>query len=301
MDPPLDYADPERWERFWYVVLGQQFQGTFGPLPSLPDIVGAASGTSWSGASGCWPSWSRPGSWLGVIRHPRLVALTGLWFVCTWVFALGYANAAIERYYLVPLRGRMPVARAGGRPRLGCAARGRDRAARRAGRGRAAHRDGRARRVVAGTRRRPPRRGAGRGARPQVARSTPPTRRSAATGSRPPWPPCEPDAAVVSWWSFSTPLWYGRWVEGRRDDIVIVDDRDVLDDGYGTGEVAIDHFLGRAARLHRAPRADLPALAERYELERVPTAAEPRRSVPRPRPARVTPERNGSAYDCGHG
>jgi hypothetical protein len=53
MDPALDYADPERWESFWYVVLGQQFQGSFGPLPprSRP-----WSGTSSCGASGRWPS-----------------------------------------------------------------------------------------------------------------------------------------------------------------------------------------------------------------------------------------------------
>ena len=35
MDPPIEYADPQTWEGFWYVVLGEQFQGTFGPLPSL--------------------------------------------------------------------------------------------------------------------------------------------------------------------------------------------------------------------------------------------------------------------------
>ena len=43
------------------------------------------------------------GAILGAVRHPRLVVLTGLWFVCTWLFALGYPNASIERYYLVPL------------------------------------------------------------------------------------------------------------------------------------------------------------------------------------------------------
>ena len=34
--------------------------------------------------------------------------------------------------------------------------------------------------------------------------------------------PCAPDAVVVSWWSYSTPLWYAQHVEGQRPDI---DDR----------------------------------------------------------------------------
>jgi hypothetical protein len=85
----------------------------------------------------------------------------------------------------------------------------------------------------------------------------------------------EPDAAVLSWWSFSTPLWYGRWVEGRRDDILILDDRDVLDDGFGRVENAIDHFLGQRPVYIVRLEQDLPALAERYELEHVATVPSP--------------------------
>jgi hypothetical protein len=78
------------------------------------------------------------------------------------------------------------------------------------------------------------------------------------------------DAVVLSWWSYSTNLWYGRWVEGRRPDITILDDRDILDDGFGRVEAAIDHYLGeRPVYLIRLER-DLAALEARYELERVP-------------------------------
>ena len=78
----------------------------------------------------------------------------------------------------------------------------------------------------------------------------------------------EPEAVVLSWWSFSTPLWYGRWVEGRRDDITIIDDRDILDDGYGDVAAAIDRFLGeRPVYVIRIER-DREALAAGYELER---------------------------------
>ena len=39
----------------------------------------------------------------------------------------------------------------------------------------------------------------------------------------------EPNAVIVSWWSYSTPLWYAQVIEGRRPDIDIIDDRTRLD------------------------------------------------------------------------
>ena len=59
----------------------------------------------------------------------------------------------------------------------------------------------------------------------------------------------EPNAMVVSWWSYSTPLWYAQIVEGRRPDILIVDDRTRLDQGLGSLTDVIDANLGRPARL----------------------------------------------------
>jgi hypothetical protein len=79
----------------------------------------------------------------------------------------------------------------------------------------------------------------------------------------------EPDAVIISWWSLSTPLWYGRWVEGRREDITIIDDRDIIDDGYGDVAGAIDRFLGqRPVYVVRLDR-DLQAIADAYMLEAV--------------------------------
>ena len=54
-----------------------------------------------------------------------------------------------------------------------------------------------------------------------------------------------PNAVVISWWSYSTPLWYHRWIEGERPDVKIIDERNILDDGYGTATAAIRTFLGR--------------------------------------------------------
>ena len=50
---------------------------------------------------------------------------------------------------------------------------------------------------------------------------------------------------LISWWSYSTPLWYHRWVLGERPDITIIDERNILDDGYRTMRNAIRAFIGR--------------------------------------------------------
>ncbi len=54
-----------------------------------------------------------------------------------------------------------------------------------------------------------------------------------------------PNAVIISWWSYSTPLWYHRWIDGDRPDVKIIDERNILDDGYGTTDAAIRAFLGR--------------------------------------------------------
>jgi hypothetical protein len=272
MDPPLDYADPQTWRAFWYVVLGQQFQGSFGGLPPLLDIV-----------SGAWDVVVRnlgplailvpAGAVLGLLRHPRLVVLTGLWFACSWLFALGYPNASIERYYLVPLLAAATwvalAADVGWDALLALFGEGR--------------------RVVAGD---PGALGLTRRVVPLVLVAAllgvtlmaVPARQGRADASDETYgrvwleatlAALPREAAVLSWWSFSTPLWYGRWVEGRRADLLIMDDRDVIDDGFGKVERAIDHYLGRrpvyVIRLGR----DLPGLMEAYELERVPSVPGP--------------------------
>ena len=88
---------------------------------------------------------------------------------------------------------------------------------------------------------------------------------------------------VISWWSYSTPLWYGRWVEGARPDMTIIDDRTMLDDHLGSpgcdglGEAdrcmmdVIDGYLGRAPGLPHPPRrVTCPSFASAYRLEPVP-------------------------------
>ena len=268
MDPPMDYANPQTWDSFWYVVLGEQFQGSFRGLPPFEEL-----------ASGVWDELVRnfgplamlvlAGAALGFVRHPRLLALTGLWFICSWLFALGYPNASIERYYLVPLLvSALWIALA--TDAIIDALRG---LLARPGRV-LAYRATSAAVVVALF----------------VTALVPLSDRydgmdaSGDTHGRA-WldatlAALEPDAAVISWWSYSTPLWYGRWVEGRRDDIVIVDDRDIIDRGFGTAADAIDHYLAeRPTYLIRLER-DLPAFEEAYLLEQVGYGARSRQAVP---------------------
>jgi hypothetical protein len=79
-----------------------------------------------------------------------------------------------------------------------------------------------------------------------------------------------PDAAVVSWWSFSTTMWYAQLVQGRRPDIRIIDDRTVLDDNLGTAADAIDSMLGtRPVYVIRATESDLQNLRQRFAIEPV--------------------------------
>ncbi|MFV2063669.1 MAG: protein O-mannosyl-transferase family [Chloroflexota bacterium] len=266
MDPPLDYASPRTWDSFWYVVLGQQFQGTFRGLPPLAEMV-----------AGAWDELVRnlgllvllvpAGVVLGAIRHGRVVVLTGLWFVSTWLFALGYPNALMERYYLVPLLvATIWIALAADYAwdvlrdlvrSFGFGARGWPAAV--LGSVLAVL-------LVAATVVPIP----DRLGRLDASGSTFGRDWLEATFSA-----LEPNAAVVSWWSYSTPLWYGRWVEGRRDDIVVIDDRDVLDDGYGSAEGAIDHFLERRPVYVIRQERDLPGLRELYLLERVESVPSP--------------------------
>jgi hypothetical protein len=79
----------------------------------------------------------------------------------------------------------------------------------------------------------------------------------------------EPDAVIVSWWSYSTPLWYAHLVDGRRPDITIVDDRTRLDQNLGGLTDAIDRLLdsGRPVYVLRLDRREVKLLADRYELD----------------------------------
>jgi len=79
-----------------------------------------------------------------------------------------------------------------------------------------------------------------------------------------------PDAAVVSWWSYSTTMWYAQLVQGRREDIRIIDDRMIVDDHLGAAADVIDALLGtRPVYVIRATESDLQNLRQRFAIEPV--------------------------------
>ena len=77
----------------------------------------------------------------------------------------------------------------------------------------------------------------------------------------------QPNAVVISWWSYSTPLWYGQIVDGRRPDIFIIDDRTRLDLNLGELPQVIDKYIAdRPIYVIRNDPAELDQLAVRYTV-----------------------------------
>jgi len=271
MHPPLDYAHPDTPARFAYLVLATQFHGLLqdpfqggveavarlfsdqvGPLILLLGVFGLVA---------LFLSWGRTGT-LG----PPLGLMTGAWFVLTTAFARVYADGYVERFYLGPILVLVVLAA------IGVAAAWDETAA--------------VRRRLWRALRGPvlPRAMVGFLAAAvllvvpavhalQVRASADASRDTSAQQ----WADAAlkalpPNAVVVSWWSYSTPLWYEKYVAGRRPDILIVDDRDRLDDNYGDLPATIDRFLaqGRPVYVIR-PEDEIAALSQRYRLQEVDT------------------------------
>ncbi len=54
----------------------------------------------------------------------------------------------------------------------------------------------------------------------------------------------KPHALVLSWWGASTALWYGRYVEGKRPDVTIMDNSEALPRGWEGLSPALDLYYG---------------------------------------------------------
>jgi hypothetical protein len=79
------------------------------------------------------------------------------------------------------------------------------------------------------------------------------------------------DAVIVSWWSYSTALWYHRWVLGERPDVTIIDERNILDDGYITIDATIRRFLGKRPVYVVPPDWERETLTATFSTEWVAT------------------------------
>ena len=264
----LVYGRPDTWDGFWYVALAEQFRGSLlDPFVDLTGKVGLLGSLTFR-QFGLLAFVIPVGFVATVMRRPRYALLTGSALLITCFFAASYINADISRYYLGPILiawtwlailGGMvaeSIAASLGLGNVSWAAGGRA--------GGVSNRIALPAALIAAVMLAPTLL-----AIPSRLASVDESRDHLAAA----WldrvlPLLEPDAIVVSWWSYSTPLWYAQKVEGLRPDIFIADDRTRLDQGLGGPSDVIDANLGRRpVYVLRQNPADIDELARRYELE----------------------------------
>ncbi len=268
---PLVYGHPDTIAGFVYVVLGAQFAGSIhGPFAHLDlkvaDLVAVA------GAQFGPLAWLIPlGALATIVRRPTYALLTVPGLVITCWFAESYTNAEIWRYQLGPVLivvTWLAILAAEVVPLI-------EKAADHAPTGSFLWSLGAS--VVDGVR--------GRASvllevalvvgllLPNVSSISDRWQALDRSGDRtaPHWlegvlPRLDPHGVVISWWSYSTPLWYAQDIEGKIPGVLIVDDRTRLDEGLGSVSDVIDTNLGRrAVYLIRQPD-DITILESRYAL-----------------------------------
>jgi hypothetical protein len=270
---PLVYGTPDTWEGFSYVVLAEQFRGAivdpFGDLGGKLGLLLDRTGT-WFGPVALFVPL---GFIATVLVAPRYALLSGVAAAVTLFFDASYVNAEITRYYIGPafivwtwlgILGGSLAGAAGrlidGRRMEGIGGRSRARPA------------SVALAIVA----------AGLLIAPTVA--VYPARFAAIDESRETsaqaWlndalTVMKPNGVVVSWWSFSTSLWYAQRVEHRRMDITILDDRTRLDENLGDLTDVIDRALaaGQPVYAIRLDPSEIQLIHDRYRFQPAGTVA----------------------------
>jgi hypothetical protein len=278
---PLVYGHPDTFVGFWEVVLGTQFGG--GIASPIDDLGGKVAGLLSLADAQLGPLGPLAGvaAIVTAARRPTYAVLTIPAVVLTWFFAANYENADIGRYYAVPAliawtwlaigADALIAALVGDgssdapepddehAPGGGPAPVGASRAPGRTLK--AFVTVAAAALLLAPTAIAFPARWA------SIDASADTSGRvwlEAALQALP------ADAVVLSWWSYSTPLWYAQHIEGRRLDIRVVDDRTRLDEGLGDVTDVIDANLGlRPVYLIRVDQREQRALLSRYLLTQI--------------------------------
>jgi hypothetical protein len=258
---PLVYGTPNTWDGFRYIVLAEQFQG------SLSDPFGGLGGKFASLISLMVAQFGILAPLIPVafvvtaVRRPRYALLTGTAVLITCFFNASYVNADISRYYVGPalmawtwlaiaagtivdlLVRAAPATEDPGSVRMrGTLIAGLIGFA-----------------LIVPTLGEVP-------ARFQALDMS--SRREAAAWTDRVFDEMDENAMIVSWWSYSTPLWYAQRVEGRRPDIAIIDDRTRLDENLGSITDVIDANLGkRPVYVLRLDPREVALLAQRYDLD----------------------------------
>ncbi len=272
-EPPLFYAHPDTWERFRYLVFAEQFRDLFTDFGSpLADF---------------WRKWSLSQlilapqfpilGWLLVaggaailaVRRLEVLAFFGLIVAATVLYAMNFRDGDIDRYYLptvavaAPLIG-VAVAFIGATVASAVAEVSLRFETSRTARRRLA--TGAAATVVVLGALLP---GAalvgGYRSHDQSAN------RAADEWVASVHEQLPPNAVVISWWSYSTPLWYHRWILGERPDVTIIDERNILDEGYRTMHNAILAHIGRRPVFVVPPTWEYERLVEEFRTRSVAT------------------------------
>ena len=243
--PPLFYAHPTTFERVRYLVLAEQFRSLF----QFNDILGTLL-DRWPGAADILqrqflgPGWvlAAVGAATLVVRRLGAFVFLGLIAVADVVYSMNFSDGDIGRYYLpTVLVGAVLVGVAVAMVASACA--------------RAVAETSRRFTGFSGRRRLATLGGGlvlGMGvllpiisAAANYDANDASQRHDADEWVASVYAALPQNAVIISWWSYSTPLWYHRWILGDRPDVTIIDERNILDDGYGTIDAAIDRFLGR--------------------------------------------------------
>jgi hypothetical protein len=269
----LVYGHPDTWDGFWAIVLAEQFRGSLsGPFSDLPGKVAdlAARAVTWWGPLAALI----PVGFLAtVLRRPRYALLSGVSVLITCFFAASYANADIGRYYLGPVLFGwtwLALMAATLLEAVGVDLQGAMDEGLRPGEAQPEARRslvavGLA--VVLGALLLVPTAVDAQGRLARVDRSDDHEARRWVQGAL---DAMAPDAVIVSWWSYSTPLWYAQRVEGQRPDIAIIDDRTRLDEDLGSLTDVIDANLAtRPVYVIRLDRQEIQMLEDRYVLETI--------------------------------
>jgi hypothetical protein len=271
---PLVYAHPETWQGFWDIVLAKQFQGDVrGLLSNLGPKFDALLklGTAQFGPLiAIVPA----GLFVAAVKRPKYALFSGTAVLVTITFASSYANADISRYYLGPvffvwtwiaicagafvdaiLYRAEPAPDAEAGPATVAVP---------------------GRRAVAlpvaiavvfalailvptavsiNSRWKSADQSGNQGAAGYVDDA---------------FATMAPNAVVVSWWSCSTPLWYGEFVQGRRTDITIIDDSTAVWDKLGSVPTIVGTYIGsRPVYVIRQSGSEIEDLAKQYKIQPV--------------------------------
>ncbi|HEX3428393.1 MAG TPA: DUF2723 domain-containing protein [Candidatus Limnocylindrales bacterium] len=308
---PFVYADPSTWDGFWYVTLGQQFHGWItDPLGDWPRRISDLTTIAGQQLGPLAPLILVAFA-VTAVRLPRYALLSGSAAAITCFFNSVYPDGAIDRYYIGPavfawtwlailgatfveaMLGNIGLAQdgpddAGELPAVPFES-GPARSATPARVGRFGAIDPlRVAGVIVV---------AGLLLAPSLLalsdRATTVDRshdRSAQAWVDDVLSAVEPNAVVISWWSYSTPLWYEQIVAGRRPDIYIIDDRTRLDLNLGELNQVIDRYIAtRPVYLIRNGTSELPAVEARFTVASVgaPTASNLLRVTPKTAALRV--------------